>query len=230
MIEKDVILCRDSLEVMRELPDKSIDLILTDPPYGLKEARGKNHSRGHGKGFTNNTLCRTIKPTIFKEYNWDDSPPGEEYFKEMFRVSKNQIIFGGNFFNLPPSSCWIVWDKDNSGGFADCELAWTSFKSAVRKFRYRWNGLQQENMANKEKRYHPTQKPVAVFKWILEKYSEPGQLIFDPFAGSCTLALACIKTGRRYICVDIVEEYCEIGKKRITGLPNTTIKDFVIGL
>jgi DNA modification methylase len=219
---------------MKGFPDKSIDLILTDPPYGLNEARGKNKSRskmfGSRSHAAHNTLKKIIPPKDYGYDDWDNSPPKKEYFDEMFRISKNQIIFGGNYFNLPPSPCWIVWDKDRSGDFADCELAWTSFQSCVRKIKYRWNGMLQENMSKKEERYHPTQKPIGVFKWILEKYSAPNDIILDPFLGAGTSALACVKTGRRYIGIEREFKYCEIARKRIAGLPNTTIKDFVVGL
>ena len=127
----------DCLEGMKQMDNKSIDLVLTDPPYGIGEAAGKNKTRD---GLT--------QATDYGDLDWDDAPPTKEYFNEIFRISKNQIIFGGNFFELPPSPCWIVWDKDNSGDFADAELAWTSFKSAVRIFKWRWNGMLQEDMAH----------------------------------------------------------------------------------
>ena len=141
----------------------------------------------------------------------------KKYFDEIIRISKNQIIFGGNYFIefLTNSSCWIVWDKDNTGNFADCELAWTNFKTAVRKIKFRWNGLLQENMKDKEERFHPTQKPVALFQWILNNYSTPGMTIFDPFAGSGTTAIACLETGRNYILIEKEKDYIDIINKRI---------------
>lgn len=198
----------DCLGELRKMSDKSIDLILTDPPYGIGEAAGKNASR--------NQLARA---TDYGNLDWDDAPPSAEYFSEMIRVSKNQIIFGGNYFAhlLPPSSCWIVWDKDNSGDFADCELAWTSFPSAVRKVKYRWNGMLQEDMKNKEKRFHPTQKPLHVIRWIIEKYSEPGMTICDPFLGSGTTAVACLETGRRCVGIERETDYCTIAQARLDG-------------
>ena len=134
-------------------------------------------------------------------------------------ISKNQIIFGGNYYAsiLGDSSCWIVWDKDNGKtDFADCELAWTSFKTAVRKFKWRWQGMLQEDMANKEKRLHPTQKPLPLMKWIVEKYSKPGDLIIDPFSGSFTTSVGCKQLGRKYIGVEISKEYCEIAVQRLS--------------
>lgn len=221
-MELNKIICADSLQVMKEIPDKSIDLILTDPPYGL----GRNNHEN------NKSRVKLANPTDWGKVSWDEKIPDKNYFDEFFRISKNQIIFGGNYFTefLPARSCWLVWDKDNSGDFADCELIWTSFKSATRKIKWRWNGMLQEDPTHKEQRYHPTQKPTGLIKWILEKYSTPNDIILDPFLGSGTTALACIKTGRRYIGIEKELKYCEIARKRIAGLPNTTIKDFVIGL
>jgi site-specific DNA-methyltransferase (adenine-specific) len=196
----------DCLNIMRQIPDKVIDLILTDPPYGIGEAAGKNRSR-ESKCF----------PTYFEPADWDNKKIAPKYFHEIFRISKNQIIFGGNYYGsiLGDTSCYIVWDKDNSGDFADCELAWTSFTTATRKFKYRWNGMLQENMREKEKRVHPTQKPIALFEWILNKYTVPDQIILDPFLGSGTTVAACINTNRRYIGIESSSDYCRICKERI---------------
>ena len=132
----------DCMEGMKEYPDKYFELAIVDPPYGIGESGKRNHSRG-----------KLAKAKNYKTFEGDDlSAPAEEYFAELRRVSKNQIIWGTNHFisRIPfDSSCWIVWDKDNGQcDFADCELAWTSFASAVRKFRYRWSGMLQENMGN----------------------------------------------------------------------------------
>lgn len=183
----------DCLDILKQLPDKCIDLVLTDPPYGIGESCGKNKTRDH--------VCRA---TDYGNKDWDKSIPSKEIFNEIIRVSKNQIIFGGNYFveYLHNSNCWLVWDKLNTGDFADCELAWTSFKSAVRKYTFRWNGMLQQNMKNKEKRIHPTQKPTDLFGMILRDYSKEGDLILDPFSGSGTTARACHNLKRRFICVE----------------------------
>ena len=197
----------DCLEVMRELPDKSVDLVLTDPPYGIGEARSRNGTRS----------CLALSKD-YGQSDWDDAIPSEDYFKEMMRVSKNQIIFGGNYFieHLYNSPCWIVWDKDNGqNDFADCELAWTSFKSAVRKIRYKWHGMLQENMKEKEQRFHPTQKPIGLFEWILDNYSQQGMTILDPFLGSGTTAVAAHNTGRFFIGIEKEPKYCEIARQRV---------------
>ena len=149
------------MEGMKQFPDKYFDLAIVDQPYGIGENGSKNHTRG--------SLAKAKNYKAFA--GGDVQPPNEEYFEELFRISKNQIIFGANHFisRMPyDSSCWIVWDKVNGeSDFADCELAWTSFKSAVRKFEFRWAGMLQGNMKNKEVRIHPTQKPVALYEWLL---------------------------------------------------------------
>ena len=167
-----------------------------------------------------------VKPRDYGQYEWDKLPPSQDYFDEIFRISKNQIIFGGNFFPLPPSPCWLVWDKLRSGDFADCELAWTSFPSAVRRFRYKWNGMLQQDMARKEKRTHPTQKPLKLMEWCLLKYSKPGDLILDPFMGSGPVIEAAAKLGHPYIGIDIYPNYCEMAQARLDRVNNRKITDF----
>ena len=154
----------DCLEHMRKIPDNFYDLCLTDPPYLINESGQTNKTRG----------C-LAKSKDYGNKNWDSKELNPLIFDEIFRVSKNAIIFGGNhlidYFPFR-SSCWIVWDKDNGAtDFADCELAYTNFKTAVRKFTFRWQGMLQQDMANKEERHHPTQKPVELFKMILRDYA-----------------------------------------------------------
>ena len=202
----------DSYELMKKYPDNHFDLVLTDPPYGIGEAAGKNESRGGRTGFDKKRKksSKIVKVTDFGNHSWDNERIEKIYFDEMIRISKNQIIFGGNYYidYLYPTSCWIVWDKDNGrNDFADCELAWTSFKTAVRMFKYRWNGMLQGNMKKKEKRIHPTQKPVPLFKWIIDNYSEKGDLICDPFLGSGTALEACRLTNRNCIGFDISHQW-----------------------
>lgn len=221
------IILGDCLDVMREMPDKCVDLVLTDPPYGIKVGGAKpfgkvGRAKPFGKVDGGNPLGRettgkvkgAIAPTEFLLFD-DSKTPSQEIFDEMMRVSKNQIIFGGNYFQLPPSPCWLVWDKQTTGNFADCELAWTSFKTAVRKFKYTWNGLLQEDMKNKEQRIHPTQKPITLFEWILKLYSKPGDIILDPFLGSGTTVAACINLERKYIGIEISPDYVLASQKRI---------------
>lgn len=206
-IKHNQIYNEDCLQFMKQLPDNYFDLIITDPPYGIDVCKtGKVGIKG------------ASKPKEYGVCEWDNSIPTEECFKEMLRVSKNQIIFGGNYMTkyLNPSSCWIVWDKDNQDSFfADCELAWTSFDKAVRKFKYRWWGMLQENMNWKEKREHPTQKPVPLGRWILEKFAKEGDLIFDPFAGSGSFLVACKQKGFKFVGCEINKDYVEITKRRL---------------
>ena len=180
----------DCMDIMAQYPDKYFDLAIVDPPYGIGEDGSKNHTRGKL------AVSKNYKPFAGN----DEKSPDEIYFKEIKRISKNQIIWGANHFisKIPfDSSCWIVWDKDNGEtDFADCELAWTSFNTSVRKFKWKWQGMLQQNMKNKEERIHPTQKPVDLYAWILSKYAEPNQKLLDTHFGSGSIALAVDKANR----------------------------------
>jgi DNA modification methylase len=184
----------DCLEVMKSLPDKSIDLIVTDPPYGL----GKKMKGGSwGVTATENKVM----------LEWDAFIPTKEYFDEMIRISKNQIIWGGNYYGLPPSRCWLAWIKPNFPSASDFELAWTSFDKTSKMFR--------ESRNPDGKRQHPTQKPISLMEWCIEKYSKEGDTILDPFAGSGTTGVACKNLNRNYILIEKEPEYIEIIKKRL---------------
>ena len=193
----------DCLEVLRTLEDDSVQAIIADPPYGIGESGSKNDTR------------RKLAPTKdYGDYQWDKKID-RVYLQEMLRVSDEQVIFGGNYYAdwLPASSSWIVWDKLNSGDFADCELAWTSHKKAVRIYRYMWNGMIKQKP---EERFHPTQKPLSLMKWVLENYTQPGDTILDPFMGSGTTGVACVQTGRNFIGIEISEDYYRIAERRIS--------------
>ena len=196
----------DCMEYMATVPDKYFDLAIVDPPYGINVAKtGKVGGNNAGR----------VKDYGAKE--WDKQPPNDEYFRQLFRVSKNQIVWGANHFisKMPfDSSCWLVWDKDNSGNFADCELAWTSFESAVRKFTYRWNGMLQQNMKDKEIRIHPTQKPVALYEWLLTNYAKKGQRILDTHLGSGSSAIAAHYFGVDFVGCELDKDYFEAAKAR----------------
>lgn len=159
----------DCYEYMRTLPDKYFDLCIADPPYGIAaDARQQNRAgKQHGNAAAASRDYGTVQ-------SWDLQAPAQEVFDEIFRVSRHQVIFGANHFisRMPyDASCWLVWDKDNgNNGYADCELAWTSFPTAVRKYRYTWHGMIQEDMKHKEQRIHPTQKPVSLYRWIIQTY------------------------------------------------------------
>lgn len=207
------IYCEDCLETMKRMADKSIDLVLTDPPYLINESGQTNKSRG----------C-LAKSKDYGNKNWDSKELNPLIFNEIFRISKNVIIFGGNhliqYFPYK-SSCWIVWDKDNGAtDFADCELAYTNFKTAVRKYTFKWQGMLQQDMANKEERHHPTQKPVELFKMILRDYAVKNdyKTIYDPFMGSGTTAIACKSLGLDYIGSELDKDYFEIINKRLQSV------------
>tara|TARA_R110000782_G_scaffold26456_1_gene67772 strand:- start:142 stop:804 length:663 start_codon:yes stop_codon:yes gene_type:complete len=200
----------DNMLLMSRYPDNYFDLAIVDPPYGIGEDGEKNHSRNNA-----------TKSTKYTPKNWDSSAPNFEYFIELKRVSKNQIIWGANHFiqEIPKanSSCWIVWDKLNTGDFSDCELAYASFKTAVRKFQFRWNGMLQGDMKNKEKRIHPTQKPAALYKWILDKYAKEGDKILDTHLGSGSIAIACHDYKFDLTACELDKEYYDAAVKRITN-------------
>jgi site-specific DNA-methyltransferase (adenine-specific) len=207
------ILNMDCLDFLKKCPDNYFSLVLTDPPYGIGVNKKTVIFDGtvQGKGFG-------ARRSNWQKKDWDDAIPQKEIFDEIFRVSKNQIIWGGNYFAgyLHNSSCWIVWDKDNgTNDFADCELAYTNFSSAVRKYLYRWNGCLQGNIKEKEIRIHPTQKPLPLFQWCLGKYSKEGDLILDCFSGSGTTAVACHNLKRRFICIEKDPEYWAASVKRL---------------
>lgn len=203
-MNKIELICGDCLIEMKKIPNKSIDLCLTDPPYGIGAEKGTS---GFGK-------CKQkVRHYMDK---WEKPP--KEVFDEIQRISKNAIIFGGNYFTnyLPQNDHWIVWDKIGeikfNNPFSKCELAWTNInKKMVEKYT-----LIQQGFIGKEKiGLHPTQKPVPLFRWILEKYSKKGVLILDPFMGSGTTGVACKELGRDFIGIEISSEYCEIARRRI---------------
>jgi DNA modification methylase len=189
----------DCAEIMAHVG--KVDAVVTDPPYGIKEARNDNASRS--------------KLATSKDYgsaDWDDEPCSSEKIELMKSISKWQIIFGGNYFALGPTSCWLVWDKENGeNDFADCELAWTNLRKAVRRINWRWHGMIRKGQ---EERFHPTQKPLGVMEWCLTHV--PGaKLVLDPFMGSGTTGVACVKSGRKFIGIEQHEPYFDIACERI---------------
>ena len=199
----------DCIEFMQSVPNKFYDLAIVDPPYGIGEDGSKNIKRTGG----------VAKPKKYKSFAGNDlQSPELIYFKELKRISKNQIIWGANHFisKIPfNSSCWVVWDKDNGEtDFADCELAYTSFKSAVRKFKFTWNGMRQENMKNKEIRLHPTQKPVKLYEWLLINYAKEGDKILDTHGGSQSSRIACYNLGFELDIIELDKDYFDAGNKR----------------
>ena len=210
-LELNKVYCSDCLDLMKKMPDNSVDLVVTDPLYGIninKMNFVKSGAIKVGGAFRNDYTNHNTE--------WDNFKLTKEQFIEMQRISKNQIIFGANNFIsiLSDSRCWIIWDKrvedKYTNDFADCELAWTSFDRPARLMRYLWSGMLQEKMNWKEKRYHPTQKPVALGRWILEKFAEKGDIIFDPFCGSGTFLVAGKQKGFNYLGRDKEQRYVTV--------------------
>lgn len=209
MIELNSFICADCMDYLPQFPDKYFELAIVDVPYGIGEDGSKNHTR-----------TKLAKSKDYKGYTGGDlSAPDKKYFDELMRVSKNQIIWGANHFisKIPyDSSCWIVWDKQNGeNDFADCELAWTSFSTSVKIFHYRWAGMLQGNMKNKEYRIHPNQKPVLLYDWILSKYAKQGDKILDTHVGSASSLIACHKNGFDYIGFEKDPYYYNLASKRL---------------
>ena len=197
------------MNILPDYADDYFDLAIVDPPYGIKEDGKSNHSRS--------ILAETTK---FTPKDWDKNSPDKSYFDELLRVSKNQIIFGANHFisKIPyDSSCWVVWDKENGASdFADCELAWTSFKTAVRKYKFMWAGMLQGNMKEKQVRIHPTQKPKQLYSWLLETYAKPTDKVLDTHLGSGSSAIACHYFGTQvFVGIEIDKEYFDMASERI---------------
>lgn len=201
----------DCMEYMRTLPDKAFDLAIVDPPYGIGAS---SYKRGGTQYGNSKAPCQ-----VYAEKDWDKSAPDFLYFEQLKRVSVNQIIWGANHFAGvfdSSSSCWLVWDKQNGdgSGYADCELAYASFKTAVRRFYYRWAGMLQGDMKNKEIRIHPTQKPVKLYQWLLHNYAKPGQRILDTHLGSGSSAIAAHYFGVDFVGCELDEDYYNAAKKR----------------
>lgn len=207
----------DCMEGMKEFPDKYFDLAICDPIYGDVTGGGYTTSKWDGKEHYIGKC--SANELAYHRAVWDMPKTPPEYFKELFRVSKNQIIWGGNFFveSSPSSQGWIVWDKQRPEGvtFSDCELAFTSFNVGLRIFRFMWNGMLQGDMKNKEQKIHPTQKPVVLYKWILNKYAHEGDIILDTHCGSASSLIACEQLGFKYVGFEIDEVYYKKAVERI---------------
>ena len=190
--------CMDNMELMAQFPDKHFSLAIVDPPYGI----GVNINMGRRKGY---------KRSDYHKFHGNDSTiPDEAYFNELRRVSKNQIVFGGNYMTkfLPPSPCWILWDKGFSEDvtFAQFELAWTSFATSSKKF--------DKSPANPA-RIHPTEKPIALYKWLLTNYAKQGDKILDTHLGSGSIAIACYYMGFDLTGCELDADYFQAMQDRI---------------
>ena len=212
----------DCMEGMKEFPDKYFDLAVVDPPYGIGVTKQglaagaglapetnymykKNRLRGGGK-----LKDRTINQMSTE---WDSKPPTQAYFTELMRVSKNQVIWGGNYFDLPPTRGIICWDKEQPFlNFSGWEMAWTSFDSPAKIFHYCNSGFRRPD---KDERIHPTQKPIALYKWLLKNYAKEGDTILDTHVGSASSLIACEDLGFKYVGFEIDEDYYKLAKERI---------------
>jgi len=198
----------DCMEYMKEQPDNSFDLAIVDPIYGVKEDSFRE----------NKAIKSATRKVKYHNSIWNQDKTDNSYFVELLRVSKNQIIWGGNYFssNLLDSRCWIVWDKVSKEArqVADCELAYTSFDQSSKIFEFQWNGMLQGDMKNKERRIHPTQKPVKLYDWLLSNYAKPDQRVLDTHLGSGSSAIAAHYFGCDFVGMEIDKDYYEAACKR----------------
>jgi len=188
----------DNMELMKKYPDNYFDLAIVDPPYGIG---AENHAGKKENGWKQ-----------WEKKNWDNQIPNKKYFQELFRVSKNQIVWGGNYMTefLKPSMGWVIWDKGQRDfSLADGEMAWTSFNKAMRI----WEYARAKTISNNK--IHPTQKPVALYKWLLDKYAKQGDKIFDSHLGSMSIAIACHDYGFELVGCELDREYYDKGIQRV---------------
>lgn len=192
---KSDVYCIDNLKYMATLPDKAFDLAICDPPYGINIKNNMGRRKGD-------------KNSDYKKVVWDSSTPNDLYFNELFRISNKVIVWGGNYFSLPPTKSFLVWRKpqiNEQMSFSMCEYAWTNFEGTSKEF---------TGMSNEKDRIHPTQKPVALYAWILKNYAHKGDKIFDPNMGSQSSRIACYEMGFDYVGCEIDKDYFDAGCKR----------------
>lgn len=227
----------DCMQGMKEFPDKYFDLAIVDPAYGRKEHGGRKRS-GYVKQKNGSKIF--VKDGQYENRNWDNEPPSEEYFNELIRVSKNQIIFGCNYFDYPLIGGRIIWDKCNDGSDqSDAEIAYCSMNNRVDIFRYMWRGMfqgksisegttQQGNKRLNEKRIHPTQKPIALYEWILNIYTKPNDIILDTHVGSASSLIACYNTNHKFVGFELDKHYYELSKQRLDAeMAQMRLSDFI---
>ena len=192
----------DCLEILPTL--EPVDAVVTDPPYGIGVARnGCNGGGTGGKG----TWRKTYEPTA-----WDNETADGALDAALMR-SRWHIVFGGNYYALPPARCWLIWDKQTTGNFAHCEMAWTNLDKPVRRLVHLWNGLCRAG--NEPRSAHPTQKPIGVMEWCIGHLPSDAQTILDPFMGSGTTGVACVNLGRKFIGIELEPKYFDIAVRRI---------------
>ena len=202
----------DCMEALRQMPDNAFDLAVVDPPYGIKENPKRALTRARSTA-----RWKNAKAVRYAGGDWDNTRPAPEYFAELFRVSKNQIIWGANYFTdcLPPSMGWIAWYKKGQSpncDFSDCEFAFTSFQRASKFFDFPWVGFGAVNAH--EVRIHNTQKPVALYQWIYRNYAKPGDKILDTHLGSGSSRIAAYDAGLDFVGYEIDQMYFDLQQQR----------------
>lgn len=196
MFEMNSFICGDCMDYLPQFPDKYFDIAVVDPPYGINI----NNNIGRRKGDKNSDYPKAY---------WDNNPPSADYFEELFRVSKKAVIWGGNYFYLPPTKCFLIWRKPQISedvSFSMCEYAWTNLEGTAKE----WVG-----MSNEKDRIHATQKPVALYEWILSRYAKKGDKILDTHVGSASSLIACHNMGYEYIGFEKDEHYYDLASKRL---------------
>jgi len=190
--------CRDILPTLGK-----VDAVVTDPPYGI----GAYSTGKMGGGVL-------AKQSEYEATEWDAEPIDADTIAQIISKAKHAVIFGGNYYALSPTSCWLVWDKENgANNFADCELAWTNLSKAVRRIKYMWHGMLRAN--GEARGDHPTQKPIGVMKWCIGHLPDTAETILDPFMGSGTTGVAAVQMGRKFIGIEREPKYFDIACSRI---------------
>jgi len=194
----------DCMDILPTLP--KVDAVITDPPYGISIDKQMAASSGHQSG------QMAAPKGVYVASGWDDQPMSLDLANLIMTKGETIIFWGGNYYGLPASQCWLVWDKKVNGNFADCELAWTNMKKPVRKFEWMWNGMLRQG--GEQRNGHPTQKPIALMKWCVDQAGNP-ETILDPFMGSGTTGVASIQMGRKFIGIEREPKYFDIACQRI---------------
>ena len=217
----------DNMELMKQTPDNYFDLAIVDPPYGINVGKMAYTQEDNRRAIQSNGTSLKVKKLKYKHKEWDNSAPDDKYFNELFRVSKNQIIWGVNYMPIVLSGGRIVWNKLNGdNSFSDAEIAYCSLQQKVSVFDFLWSGMiqgldavngrvQQGNKKLNEKRIHPTQKPVPLYKWLLLKYAKPNDKILDTHLGSMSIAIACHYMGFELTGCELDKDYFDAGVQRV---------------